>query len=76
MQPAAAGGRPRARRRNLRAQLIELSSQQGFTEQQVRDAVQTKTGGAGLDQLGPADLNPLIASAADKLERRRQAEED
>ena len=59
---------------NLRAQLIELSSQQGFTEQQVRDAVQAKTGRA-LDQLGPDDLNPLIASAADKLERRRQAEE-
>ena len=60
---------------NLRAQLIELSSQQGFTEQQVRDAVQAKTR-RPLDELGPDDLNPLIASAADKLERRRQADED
>ncbi|MCY3569018.1 MAG: RAD52 family DNA repair protein [Chloroflexi bacterium] len=54
--------------RNLRAQLIELSLEQGFTEEQVRSAVQTKTRRA-LDDLGPDDLNPLIASAAEKLER-------
>jgi len=58
---------------NLRSQLIELSTEQGFTEEQVRAAVRSKTG-CELDQLGPAELNPLIASAADKLERRRQAE--
>ena len=58
---------------NLRAQLIELSTEQGFTEEQVRSAVQAKTGHA-LDELGPAELNPLIASAADKLEQRRQGE--
>ena len=57
----------------LRAQLIELSAQQGFSEQQLRGAVEAKTG-RPLDQLGPAELNPLIASAADKLERRRAAE--
>ena len=54
--------------RNLRAQLIELSLDQGFTEEQVRSAVQAKTGRT-LDDLGPDDLNPLVASAADKLER-------
>ena len=57
----------------LRGQLIELSAQQGFSEQQLRDAVEAKTG-RPLDQLGPAELNPLIASAAEKLERRRAAE--
>ena len=57
----------------LRGQLIELSAQQGFSEQQLRDAVETKTG-RPLDELGPAELNPLIASAAEKLERRRAAE--
>jgi len=57
---------------NLRAQLIELSTEQGFTEEQVRDAVETKTGRA-LDELGPAELNPLVASAADKLERMQGA---
>jgi len=59
---------------NLRAQLIELSREQGFTEEQVRTAVQNKTG-RPMDELGPDELNPLIASAADKLERRRQAEQ-
>ncbi len=59
--------------RNLRGQLIELSAQQGFSEQQLRAAVETKTG-QPLDELGPAELNQLIASAADKLERRRAAE--
>ena len=57
----------------LRGQLIELSAQQGFSEQQLRDAVQAKTG-RPLEELGPAELNPLIASAAEKLERRRAAE--
>ena len=59
--------------RTLRGQLIELSAQQGFSERQLRDAVETKTG-RSLDELGPAELNPLIASAAEKLERRRAAE--
>ena len=57
---------------NLRGQLIELSLEQGFTEEQVRAAVRTKTGRA-LDELGPSELNPLIASAADKLERMQGA---
>ncbi len=52
--------------RNLREQLVELSVQQGFTEEQVWTAVRNKTG-RELDELGPAELNPLIASAVDKL---------
>ncbi len=58
---------------NLRAHLIELSAQQGFSEQQVRAAVEAKTG-RPLDELGPDEINPLIASAAEKLEQRQQAE--
>ena len=57
----------------LRGQLIELSAEQGFSEQQLRAAVEAKTR-RPLDELGPAELNPLIASAAEKLERRRAAE--
>ena len=58
--------------RNLRGQLIELSVQQGFSEEQVRTAVRNKTG-RELDELGPAELNPLIASAADKLAQAQQS---
>lgn len=58
--------------RNLREQLLELSVQQGFTEDQVRTAVRNKTG-RELDELGPAELNPLIASAADKLAQAQQS---
>ncbi len=56
--------------RNLRAQLIDLSAQQGFSEEQVRAAVLRKTG-RDLDELGVDDLTPLIASAADKLQQRQ-----
>jgi len=73
VQPAASTDDDQRDARNLRGQLLELSTEQGFTEEQVRVAVRAKTG-CELDQLGPAELNPLIASAADKLERRRQAE--
>ena len=56
--------------RNLRAQLIDLSEQQGFSEEQVRAAVLRKAG-RDLDELTVADLTPLIASAADKLQQRQ-----
>ena len=59
--------------RTFRTQLIELSAQQGFSEEQVRAAVQRKTG-RDLDELSVAELTPLIASAADKLQQRQQAE--
>ena len=67
------GTRPRSNdsdARNLRTQLIDLSAQQGFAEEQVRAAVMRKTG-RDLDELGVDDLTPLIASAADKLQQRQ-----
>ena len=67
------GTRPRSNdsdARNLRAQLIDLSAQQGFSEEQVRAAVLRKTS-RDLDELGVDDLTPLIASAADKLQQRQ-----
>ena len=67
------GTRPRTKDsdvRNLRAQLIDLSAQQGFSEEQVRAAVLRKTG-RDLDELSIGDLTPLIASAADKLQQRQ-----
>ena len=73
VQPASDAARGDALdAQNLRTQLIELSTQQGFTEEQVRSAVETKTG-RSLDKLGPAELNRLIASAAGKLERMQGA---
>ena len=71
---AAAESNDQADARNLRAQLIELSTQQGFSEAQVRSAVEAKTG-RPLDDLGPDEINPLIASAAEKLEQRQKAEQ-
>ncbi|MYB21356.1 MAG: hypothetical protein F4Y29_02325 [Chloroflexi bacterium] len=69
VQPASdAAGGDALDAQNLRAQLIELSLEQGFTEEQVRAAVEAKTG-RELEELGPPELNPLIASAAGKLER-------
>ena len=67
------GTRPRptdSDARNLRAQLIDLSAQQGFSEEQVRAAVLRKTG-RDLDELSVDDLTPLIASAAAKLQQRQ-----
>ncbi len=55
--------------RNLRAQLLDLSEQQGFSEEQVRAAVLRKTG-RDLNELGVADLTPLIDSAVEKLQQR------
>ncbi|MYC01168.1 MAG: hypothetical protein F4X58_04530 [Chloroflexi bacterium] len=72
VQPAAAADGDQRDSQNLRRQLLELSTQQGFTEEQVRTAVQGKTG-RPLDELGPDELNPLVASAADKLERMQAA---
>ena len=69
----SSGTRPRANdsdARNLRAQLIDLSAQQGFSEEQVRAAVLRKLG-RDLDELGVDDLTRLIASAADKLQKRQ-----
>ena len=66
------GTRPRSTdsdARNLRAQLIDLSKQQGFSEEQVRAAVLRKVG-RDLDELTVDDLTPLIASAVEKLQQR------
>ena len=71
-QPAAAEPNDQVDARNLRDQLVELSVQQGFSEEQVRAAVLNKTG-RDLDDLGPDELNPLIASAADKLGRMQES---
>ena len=71
-RPEANGTQPRnddSDTRNLRAQLIDLSKQQGFSEEQVRAAVLRKTG-RDLGELGVDDLTPLIASAVEKLQQR------
>ncbi len=72
-EPKSNGTQPRfddSDARNLRTQLVDLSEQQGFSEEQVRAAVLRKTG-RDLDELGVADLTPLIASAANKLQQRQ-----
>ncbi len=72
-QPAApAEPIDQADARNLRDQLSELSLQQGFPGGQIRAAGRNKAG-RDLDYLGPAELSPLIASAADKLQRMQDS---
>ena len=56
--------------RNLRTQLVDLSEQQRFSEEQVRAAVLRKVG-RDLGEVGVSELTPLIASAVEKLQQRQ-----
>ncbi len=55
----------------LRKRLMELGTAQGFDEKQVQEAVAARTG-RDLDQLGAAELAPLVKAAANKLNKMRQ----
>ena len=57
----------------LRARLVELGSQQGYDEAQVRAAVKKQTG-KELDDLPARDLKPLVESAARKVHEMRDVE--
>ena len=58
----------------LRSRLVELGSQQGFDEEQVRAAVKKQTG-KELEDLAAKDLKPLVEGAARKAQERQDAEE-
>ena len=58
----------------LRNRLLELGAAQGFNEQQVREAVQARTG-MDLEALEAAELAPLVKAAANKLNRMQQAKD-
>ena len=58
----------------LRNRLLELGAAQGFNEQQVREAVQARTG-MDLDALEAAELAPLVKAAANKLDRMQKAKD-
>lgn len=68
------GGTSRSSVAQLRKRLFHLGEAQGFDEQQVRDAVQARTG-KDIDELTAQDLTPLIESAARKLQKLQQAPE-
>ena len=52
---------------------MELGSQQGFDEAQVRAAVKKQTG-KELEDLLAKDLKPLVEGAARKVQEARDAE--
>jgi len=68
------GGTSRSSVAQLHKRLFHLGDAQGFDEQQVRDAVQARTG-KDIDELTAQDLTPLIESAARKLQKLQQAPE-
>ena len=55
----------------LRKRLVHLGVEQGFDEDQVRDAVVDRTG-KSLDELTAAELTPLVESATERLHQLRQ----
>ena len=57
----------------LRGRLIALGAEQGFGEDQVRDAVKKQTG-KDLDDLPARDLKPLVEGAARKVNEAKEAE--
>ena len=58
----------------LRKRLVELGAAQGFSEEQVREAVKARTR-RDLDALEAAELAPLVKAAANKLNSLRQGKE-
>ena len=56
---------------DLRAGLINLGAEQGFGEEQVREATRSRTG-KELEELTVDELEPLVKSAARKLKERQQ----
>ena len=55
----------------LRTSLINLGAEQGFGEDQVREATRSRTG-KELEELTVDELEPLVKSAARKLKERQQ----
>ena len=56
----------------LRKRLIEIASEQGLNEAQVRTAVKDRTS-KDIDDLDAAELGPLVEAAANKLRQMQQA---
>ena len=57
----------------LRTRLVDLGSQQGFDEEQVRAAVRKQTG-KELEDLPARELKPLVEGAARKAQERQDGE--
>ena len=55
----------------LRTRLVDLGSQQGFDEEQVREAVRKQTG-RDLDDLPARELKPLAENAARKVNETKE----
>ena len=68
-----ANDRADAQAEKLRKRLIEIASEQGLDEDQVRTAVVDRTG-KSLDDLTAAELGPLVEAAANKLRQMQQAQ--
>ena len=74
---AKGGNRSQAQSRSdsqvekLHKRLFEIATEQGLDEEQVRTAVEKRTG-KGLDDLTAAELGPLVEAAANKLKQMQQ----
>ena len=66
-------GRNESQIEKLRKRLIEIASEQGLDEDQVRSAVVDRTG-KSLDDLDGTELGPLVEAAANKLRQMQQAQ--
>ena len=71
--PVPGDHRDETRVRELRKRLVHLGVEQGFDEDQVRDAVVDRTG-KSLEELTAAELTPLVESATERLHQLRQAQ--
>ena len=70
---APAKSREEAQAEKLRKRLIEIATEQGLEEDQVRTAVVNRTG-KSIDDLTAAELGPLVEAAANKLREMQQAQ--
>ena len=68
-----ANDRAEAQAEKLRKRLIEIASEQGLDEDQVRTAVVDRTG-KSIDDLDGTELGPLVEAAANKLRQMQQAQ--
>ena len=69
-QPASSGDAQAAK---LRKRLFEITAEQGFDDDQVREVIVNRTG-KSVDDLDASELGPLVQAAHNKLREMRQAQ--
>ncbi len=70
---AQSNGRSNSQVEKLRKQLFEIASEQGISDDKVREAVKERTG-KSIDDLTAADLKPLVEAASNRLRQMKEAQ--